>query len=385
MNLGGGIILPDVIMISMLAAILLKLFLPKREKELKNNLGLFLPVILFVFWILFEIGRNIGVYGLSAPGEFRFRYLILSVPLYVCIFFAQEPERKRLFKILIASSLFLPILCIPIIGYLKGWSVGVDSRFFPSSISLGLLYGVIALGLGKKYNLITINGVLYCSIIIAVGLLILFDSHRSVWLSTMAAVIMLFIMKEIPYRKIMTWSLLVTISVVVVYAVASKLLMLSSGITPVNLVFERGSDFVRFGEDYNNTASWRVAQWKMQMQKFYAAPIAGVGFGGYWGLSGESGDLGVSPHSLYVQTLVKLGIVGILLYIVIILKIFDRLRRAIVRYRAEADQEIGILITGLIILIAGHAFYAVYAFEYYSLLFIGLAVASLRDVDKMHI
>lgn len=106
MRLGGGIMIQDVIMISMLGAVFLKLFFPAREKPLQNKLGLSLFVVLFGLWILFEIARNVGMYGLSAPGEFRFRYLILSVPLYVCFFFAQEEDRKKLFKILIAATLF---------------------------------------------------------------------------------------------------------------------------------------------------------------------------------------------------------------------------------------------------------------------------------------
>ncbi len=374
-NLGGGIRIQDMIMVSMLGAIFLKLFFSVREKSLQNKLGLSLLVILLGVWILFEIARNVGMYGLSALGEFRFRYLILSVPLYVCIFFAQEDERRGLFKMLIAFALFLPILCVPIIGHLKGWSVGADSRFFPGLISLGLLYGVIALSLGQKYNLVRINGALYWLIIVSVGLMILFDTHRSVWLSGIVAAITLSAMKEIPYRKIMTWSLLIIISVVIVYSVASEFIMSSTKTTPVDFIFERSSDIVKFSEGYKNTASWRVAKWKMEMKKFYAAPIAGVGFGGYWGLSGE----GISPHSLYVETLVKLGIVGMLLYLIIVLKIFDKLRRTIARYKVEADAEMAILITGIVVLIASHAFYSVYTFEYYSLLFIGLSAASLRD------
>ena len=375
MNLGEGIRIQDVIMISMLGAVFLKLFFSAREKPLQNKLGLSLFVVLFGLWILFEIARNIGMYGLSAPGEFRFRYLILSVPLYVCFSFTQEEERRGLFKMLIACSLFLPILCVPIIGHLKGWSIGADSRFFPSSISLGLLYGVIALNLGQKYNLMRINGALYWLIIVSFGLLILFDTHRSVWLSAIVAAITLFAMKEIPYRKIMTWSLLIIISGVIVYSIASKFIMSSTGRTPVGFIFERSSDVVKLSEDYKNTAAWRVTHWKMEMKKSYASPIAGVGFGGYWGLSGK----GTSPHSLYVQTLVKIGIVGMLLYLLIILKIFDKLRSTIARYKVELEPEMAILITGLIVLIASHAFYTVYAFEYYSLLFIGLSVASLRD------
>jgi O-antigen ligase len=379
MDIGGGIRIQDVIMVSMLGAVFIKMFFSTRKKIPQNKLGLSLFVILFGLWILFEIVRNVGMYGLSAPGEFRFRYLILSIPLYVCIFFDQEEKRRSLFKILIVSALFVPILCIPIIGHLKGWSVGGGSRFFSSAISLGLLYGLIGLSLGMKYNLIRINGVLFWAMIFSVGLMILFDTHRSVWLAASVTAFILFIMKELPYRNIMTWLLLIIISGVIMYAVAAAFIKSSTGTTPVDFIIERSSDIVKFGEDYNNNAAWRVTQWKMQMQKFYASPITGEGFGGYWGLSGKKWDLGVSPHSLYVQTLVKLGIVGMFLYLVMILKIFNRLRHTIARYKVNRDPEMAILITGLIVLIATHVFYTVYSFEYYSLLFIGLSVASLRD------
>jgi O-antigen ligase len=374
-NIGGGIRIQDVVMISMVGGVLIKLFFPGRHKASQSKLGLSVFVVLFGLWILFEIARNVGIYCLSAPGEFRFRYLILSVPLYVCIFFNQEDKRKSLFKILFVCSVFLPLLCVPIIGYLKGWSVGADSRFFPSSISLGLLYGIIGLSLGQRHNLVRINGTLHWLLMISVGLLILFDTHRSVWLSGAVIAVTLFALKEISPRKIMRWSLVIFMSVVIAYAVASKLIPSSTGNTPIDFIFERSSDIVKFDEGYENTAAWRVAKWKIEIQKFYEKPIAGIGFGGYWGSFGEA----VSPHSLYVQTLVKLGIVGMLLYLLIILKVFDRLRRAIARYKRNGAPEMAILITGLVVLIASHAFYAVYAFEYYSLLFIGLSVASLRD------
>ena len=78
-------------------------------------------------------------------------------------------------------------------------------------------------------------------------------------------------------------------------------------------------------------ASWRLVQWKEQMTKFYDSPIIGEGFGSYWGFSGNPGDLGVQPHNLYVQTLVKLGTVGMLLYLIIIVKIFVNFKHTITK------------------------------------------------------
>jgi len=379
MNLGGGIRVPDVIMISMLGAVLLKLFFQAKKKPLQNKLGMFLFVILFGLWISFEIARNIGIYGLSAPGEFRYRYLILSAPLYIAFFFSSAERRRKLIKLLIASSLFFPIMCVPIIGQLKGWSIGPDARFLPATISLGLLYGLLALGLAKKYRIIKIKEILHWFIIVAVGLMIIIDSHRSVWLAVFAAGGTLFWIKEINFSKRMNRTLLTVFSIIIILTLTNQILILKTKTNLVDYTTGRTSDLVKIDESHNNTVTWRVTQWKTQMTKYYASPIIGEGFGSYWGLSGVRGDIGVSPHNLYIQTLVKLGTVGMLLYIIIIFKIFIKVKRTITKYKIKDDPEMPMLILGIVVLIASHVFYIAYAFEYYSLLFIGLGVASLKN------
>ena len=289
-------------------------------------------IIFFGLWISFEIVRNINVYGLSAPGEFRYRYLILSAPLYIASFFSSVERRKKLLKLLIASSLFFPIMCVPIIGQLKGWSIGPEARFFPSSISLGMIYGLLALGLGKKYKLLKISNILYWFIVVFAGLMILIDSHRSVWLATLAAGAALFWIKEINYSKRMNHTLLTIFSIVTILTLTNQILKLQTKTNLIDFITGRTSELIKLDESYqNNTVSWRMVQWKAQMTKFYASPIIGEGFGGYWGLSGITGDLGVFPHSLYVQTLVKLGTIGMLLYLIIIVKIFVKLKRTMTK------------------------------------------------------
>jgi O-antigen ligase len=206
--------------------------------------------------------------------------------------------------------------------------------------------------------------------------IIIIDSHRSVWFAAVAAAATIYLMKEINHRNMMQNVPLLVFSAIIIFFLAQQLIMIGMKTNLVDFVVERTRHLIQIGEGHENTAAWRVAQWKTQMQKFYSNPIAGQGFGGYWGLSGR---LGVSPHSLYVQTLVKLGIVGMLFYLIIIVKIFAKLKRNIAKYKMKADPETAILITAMVILIAGHVFYAVYAFEYYSLLYIGLGVAASSE------
>ena len=52
----------------------------KKSNNTKlSDLSFFIS--LFVLLMLLEVGRNFTTYGMSAPGEFRFRYLILIIPI----------------------------------------------------------------------------------------------------------------------------------------------------------------------------------------------------------------------------------------------------------------------------------------------------------------
>jgi O-antigen ligase len=365
----------------MLGATILKVILSNRKQFKENNLGLSAYVIFLGLWISFEIARNFSVYGISAPGEFRYRYLILSAPLYISVFFSSLERRKKLLKLLVASSLFFPIICVPIIGQIKGWAIGPESRFFHASISLGLIYGLIALSLSRKYNIIRINPVFFWFIIISLGFIVIIDSHRSVWLASVAAGATLFWIKEINCRKMINHALIIIVSGTIIFFLAQQVIMIKLNTNLVDFVVDRAGDLVKVDERYKNNVSWRMVQWKAQMAKFYASPIIGEGFGGYWGFSGIRGDLGVQPHNLYVQTLVKLGIIGMLFYTIIIIKLFYRFKFTLEKCRIKGNLENPIIIIGILSLIVSHVFYVAYAFEYYSLLFIGLGVASLKN-DK---
>ena len=378
-----GIRIQDIVMVSMLGAVILKVVLTKRKPLTQNNLGISLYIILFGLWIFIEVARNVSLYGLSAPGEFRYRYLILSPALYISILFSSSEKRKKLLNLLILTSLFFPIMCIPIIGHMKGWSIGPEARFFPASISLGLLYGLLALSLAKKYRTLKINEILYWFIFVISGLMILIDSHRSVWIATVAVGALLFWIKENNYSNKMNNTLLTIFSIIIILTLTNEILILKAKTNLIDYITRRSSDIVKIDQKYNNTAAWRVEQWKAQMPHFYSSPIMGEGFGGYWGSSGDPWDLGVQPHNLYVQTLVKLGGVGLLLYLIIVTKIFVSIKRSLKNKKQQSDSNTVIRAIGFVVLIVSHVFYMAYAFEYYSLLFIGIGVASMRDNKQL--
>ena len=372
--LGWGINAPDVVLFSMCGAIILETPIARRKVAKQNSLGLSIYIVFFILWLSLEILRNVTAYGRSAPGEFRYRYFILVLPLYISLFFPSVEERKKLFKALIFISIFFTLACIPIIGSLKGWSVGPESRFLPSSISLGLAYGLTAIFLGKKYRLLKLSSIYLWIISIPVGILILIDSHRSAWLALLVLLLSLFFLKEIRLGKVLSWSIPSVLAGLVIWIVIGL-----SGLNVIEYITTRGSALINPSED--PSGAWRVAQWETQISKFYSSPVLGEGFGGYWGLEG---DIGVSPHNLYVQTLVKIGIVGLFLYLMVVFKVFSAMRNWIKAQRTGSNPEIAIVLTALVVLIAAHAFYMVYSFEYYTWLFVGLGIAVIKDKNYMN-
>ena len=384
-NLTKGIGVHDIVLGSMIVAVFIRICLSTQKERIAKfesaRFGFVVGkyVTLFVLWFIFEIVRNIKLYGLSAPGEFRSHYLILALPLYISIFFDTAKKRVSLFKLTIFISCFLPFLLIPVIGDLKGWSIGPESRFFHAFISIGILYGIFASALACKYGLIKIPKMLLWLGSSASALILILDSHRSVWF---AAVILFFLtlwFKEVQIRKLQRNFLFYIAAFFCIIFVASNLITSVMDTGLIDFVVERSGDVFKIGETDNTTTSWRVAKWRVQLQRLYNSPFIGLGFGGYWGVSGLEGDVGISPHNLYIQIVVKLGIIGLFLYLMIVANVFRNLKYGFKVLTALKDPETAIIITGIIILLASHAFYMVYSLEDYSLIFIGLSIAVLRS------
>ena len=211
------------------------------------------------------------------------------------------------------------------------------------------------------------------------SLIIILDTHRSVWFTAAAVLFLMVWFKEIQIKRFLKSSPFYAVAILCVLFIASAMItsVMETGL--IDFMAERGGDIFRINESYNTSTAWRVAKWKVQMQRFYTSPFAGLGFGGYWGVSGLAGDAGISPHNLYIQILVKLGIVGLAIYMMIIVNIFQNIRNGIGILKAQKDPEIVMLIIGIIVLLASHAFYIVYSLEDYSLIFIGLSIAVLRS------
>ena len=381
-----GVGVNDIILGAMFVAVAVRLtttfFLSSRSDAVKspfNDKRLTLSILGLCLWFLYEIVRNLDVHGLSSPGEFRSHYLILALPVYIAIFFDSEKSRKNLFKTALFLCLIVPVLFIPVIGEIKGWSIGAKSRFFPAMISFGILQGVLFCLLSIKWRMFKIPTVLLLPFLIVGALIIIFDTHRSVWFPAIAMIFAYFRFSQMELRQVLNKSLGYVLIIVAMSLMASAVVTSVLNIELFDFIVDRSSELFALNMDYETTWTWRIEKWKIELAKIVDFPFTGLGFGGYWGLEELVGDDGVTPHNLYVQVIVKLGLVGLFFYLMTMGLVFKRIYYGMAKLKAVNDPEFVLLVSAIIALIGSHIHYLAYGFDEYSFFFVGLGMAVIRS------
>ena len=122
----------------------------------------------------------------------------------------------------------------------------------------------------SKYKVLKFRSILYGFIFVFAILIIIIDSHRSVWITALATGATLFLIKEIKLRKIMNNALSVTFFIIIILFLAHQLIIISLKTNLTDFTISRANDLIKIDEKYDNTAAWRIAQWKAQIPKFSA-------------------------------------------------------------------------------------------------------------------
>ena len=378
--IGFGIRTSDYLLIVMLIAILIKIFFYRDKQYLIKNSSLYIIVALFAAYFLFEILRNVFKYKIAAFGEFRYTYITFILPVYIIYFFSSNEERIKLFKFVVFTSLILTLLFIPIIGFLKGWDIHPlldpeKGRFLPSELSLGLFYGLMGLIIGKKYEIFELKNYKIFLITTISVIIILIDNHRSVWLSIVIVFLILFLLRLKKRMLSYRWILSSLILIVIVF------LLIGSDANISKFLSERLLAFTNPEQD--PTANWRLLNWSFQIEHFFHSPIIGEGFGGYWGFSIYKNDIWIMPHNLYIMILAKLGIIGLILYLGINIKIFLELKNSLRKTTIVNSKQTAIIMLGLISLVGANVYALAYPVDpRYSWLFIGLGLSAVLNKKK---
>jgi O-antigen ligase len=382
----GRLSLADVITSAMLIAVLLKgcAALTKSGWRLDGLTALLATCsCTLLAWIAFSTIRNVGAFGIHTAGQFRYSYLILAVPAYAAIFLRSATGRRRFVVFLIVFSVGLTLVAVPIVGSMKGWGIGPASRFLPSSVSLGLLYGWVTLLLAGERGVLRAPRWLGRALSFPVAVMLLVDSHRSVWLTGLVLLAYFLVLGRIAAGLFVKMVVLGATVVASVLAVTTLL-----GLDTLSYVESRGSAIINPSGDV--TSSWRLDLWASNLARWREHPWIGEGFGGYYAGNALNGVVVTTgPHSLPVQTLVSMGAIGLILIMGSILVSGLILWKALGAQRSARQDSLDALMLelGLGILISAQVYWAVYAFDYYSCLWVGIALAvafGARGTRRLH-
>jgi O-antigen ligase len=399
----AGLQLSDVVLLAMFAAtclILVRLGRAAREPGANRRVPVtaWLPAVLFACWLFIEVVRNVSRYGASAPGEFRFQYLQLAVVAYLCVTARDAGIQRRLLWVMLVGTLFVPLALVPVIGAIKGWSVGPYSRFFPASVSLGIFYGAGALALAKARKVVALPTWLVAAIVGTAGVFLFLDGHRSVWMAAVAAVAIALLLRAFPRRAIRRDGVAIAAALCVSLAVSWVALVslpvpaassstASANSSALSYVQARGTAYVDPSADADS--SWRMAVWHSALHQIRPVPVFGVGFGGYWDFpipSISKFPVTTQPHDVYLQTWLKTGGIGLLLYLASVAGTLLFVFRAWRRTRTSGSPVTTLLLAaGVATIISASLFMVVYSFAYTSLLWAGLALgaAATRAPERL--
>ena len=209
-------------------------------------------------------------------------------------------------------------------------------------------------------------------VIAATAVLVLVDSHRSVWMSVGVIVLVMLGLRELALSRAWSWGL-AALALMVVATVAA----IEAGLDPVQYISTRASAFIDPAAD--RTSAWRLYVWQANLREYLAHPIVGEGFGAYWSAYVPQFDavVDVSPHSIYVQTLVKAGAAGLLLYVASLVTAGRAMLSRVSGLRASGTADWAFLAMGIASLFTAVLYQIPYALEWYTPVWIGLALSAV--------
>ena len=371
----GRFSLADAIMTAMMLAVVLKATAAVADPRFRTNrlpIALTVSYGLLFAWAAVSVLRNLNVFGVHTVGQFRYMFLLAIVPAYTAVFLQSSSQRRRMFAFLLMFSVGVPLAAMPLIGALKGWGIGPESRFFPSSVSLGILYGWLALFLASERRDIAMPKWVARVLAPPVAAILIIDGHRSVWLT---GIILFVYFTAVGMSSASQRGRIIALAA----TVATVLLAAASiiGVDVLSYAADRGGALVDPSGD--PTSSWRLSLWGSNLSRWWQNPLVGDGFGGYY--SGNAA-LGLSPtltpHSLYIETLMAMGAIGLVLLVAVTAAAGVYLWHTLRARRSTDRGSLDLLLVelGLGILIGAMAYWSVYSFDYYSCLWIGTALAA---------
>ena len=318
---------------------------------LKENIFLTMFLALMVLYVVLYT----PVYGQSAVGEARKLYFIFLIPLLAGIAIKTPADLRRFLVTIVWAA-------AGVATFAFGTAVASGSIFRPINAQGALIIALAAalMLIHRIYKMVLIGPLADKLLLVLLFAGAIMAGHRTVWLAIGSGLLLalwLYRSKQGLIAKVLG-------------VISIMIALIGIGIA---LFPETGARFGRAFEGILNpqaddTASWRIEGWQSHLERLQQDGnlLFGEGLGSYYGRSDEGGHV-PSPHSAYVEMILKFGLFGLVVYSLLVFKfVRDALavRKTLPIGPMKAWLEASILTFG-----AAHAFCSGYSIEPVMLMF----------------
>jgi hypothetical protein len=310
---GFGVTTPDLVCAVLLARTVLR---PQAAQDRPDRLrsGLKLSLALWLFLVAFSLLRGTEEFGLQqAVNEARpFVYVAIITVWFLVVFSADQATAAMVkvapFMIGVLLTVFLWHVLANGLGssttvLIDSSGNSVESRALNSGQSFLLLGLSFALFFSQP------KGILYRALPAAGFLAVLLAQNRSVWAAALAAGVAVLLISASTYRMRAVVSGLGALGALIVAYIASPV---------ARGAFEQVLSSSQDSRTYDGRVAGWIALLDQQAQSDPLDRILGLAFGHGWDRLQDGMFVVFSPHNWYVTSTVRIGYVGLVLTVAIL-------------------------------------------------------------------
>jgi len=374
----GIYLYPGDVIFSFMAAVAIARLLFARNVPDRNWAWLAFGAVIFLSFAL-----GMSKFGRAAGTDFRTYFYLWACALYFLSFPLEIANKRSILKAWFVCTGFLLVLTVfrwiaeyfglPIADSWRGTGAAAEIRVIPSHATLFLANSMVILLYFVTARIVKGWGWLAVFTLLAV---VLFLQHRSVWIATVLGVVALFAAFPGKVRSKLAQSALLGTVLVGVPALAvigyGKLdsLLYSVQKSAVTALDDRG------------TAGGRIYGWNQLLQRMEPGDyVIGQPFGsGYdrYEFAGVRWKATWDPHNFYVQTLIRAGVVGLLLLLAVY---FVTMKRLLASREEPRPWDLPPRIL-FVLLVMQLAYMMAYRFSYDQAIWLGIGISMAATVRE---
>ena len=304
----------DILLLSLCVFSIFSVIIKNREKFFFTRCD----IPLMIFFILGCIALLRGIYPYGKHAFNQFRPIFGSVIFFATLSTVENLEQiQKIIKVFFIATLFVMAYgFFHLITKAPVMISGVGTpRYFAGSQTLFLAFSlifIISLFLFEEINR-------YRTLLFAISIMqllgIALGFFRATWLGLLAACLFMIMIVTKKYKdRIVVWLVVGLVTIVIILATLS----LFSQFSLINAIVKNVQSIYEYRSNFN--AVWRLNAWTYAMGVIKKSPIFGNGFTEAFYLYDPSSlhYEETDPHNSYLWLTMKMGIVGLIVFCVIV-------------------------------------------------------------------